>query len=66
MPVNAASPPHRHGGAAVSATVIKGHVLNQTICDEGGKVPEGEAHATTRIYGPGDSWYEPPGCHHVR
>ncbi|EEU36644.1 uncharacterized protein NECHADRAFT_51650, partial [Fusarium vanettenii 77-13-4] len=56
-PVNAATPPHTHAGAAVVATVIRGHVLNQMTRshDSGAK-----------IYGPGESWYEAPGCHHVR
>ena len=58
FPVGTAIPPHKHGGAAVTATVVHGRVLNQMICD-------GETHETI-IHGAGDSWYEPPGCHHVR
>lgn len=58
FPVGCATPPHRHGGAAVVATVIKGKVLNQVVCD--GQESQAE------IYSEGDSWYEPPGCHHVR
>ncbi|KAH7200561.1 hypothetical protein DER44DRAFT_672837 [Fusarium oxysporum] len=56
-PTNAATPPHTHAGAAIVATVIRGHVLNQMTHthDSGAKV-----------YGPGESWYEAPGCHHVR
>ena len=40
------------------ATVIRGRVLNQMVCD-------GESHGPT-IHSEGDTWYEPPGCHHVR
>ncbi|KAK4498748.1 hypothetical protein PRZ48_009258 [Zasmidium cellare] len=58
-PVNAATPPHTHGGAAVSATVIQGRVLNQMICADGYVVGP-------KVYEKGESWYEAPGCHHVR
>lgn len=58
-PVNAATPPHRHGGASVAATVIKGRVLNQMVCADGHVVGP-------QIYEVGESWYEPPGCHHVQ
>ncbi|KAH7166634.1 hypothetical protein DER46DRAFT_477876, partial [Fusarium sp. MPI-SDFR-AT-0072] len=56
-PPNAATPPHTHAGAAIVVTVIRGHVLTQMtrMHDSGAKV-----------YGPGESWYEAPGCHHVR
>ncbi len=57
-PLNAATPPHTHGGSAVAATVIQGRVLNQMVCDGHSSGP--------KIYEKGDSWYEPPGCHHVR
>ena len=57
-PVGSATAPHRHGGAAVVATLIRGRVLNQMVCD-------GENHGPM-IHSEGDSWYEPPGCHHVR
>lgn len=57
-PVGSATPPHRHGGAAVTGIVIRGQILSQMICQ--GSSPE------PRIYRPGDFWYEPPGCHHVR
>ena len=56
--VGAAIPPHKHGGAAVIANVIQGCVLNQMVCD-------GETHGPI-IHSAGESWYEPPGCHHVR
>lgn len=58
FPVGAAIPPHKHGGAAVTATVVRGRVLNQMVCD-------GESYGPV-IHGTGESWYEPPGCHHVR
>jgi quercetin dioxygenase-like cupin family protein len=57
-PVGSATPPHKHGGAAVVATMIRGRTLNQMVCD-------GKSHGP-RIYSQGESWYEPPGCHHVR
>jgi quercetin dioxygenase-like cupin family protein len=57
-PVGAATPPHRHGGAAVVANMVKGRMLNQMVCD-------GQSHGP-KIYSEGESWYEPPGCHHVR
>lgn len=59
MPINGATPPHRHGGAAVAATVIQGRILNQMIC------PDGHVEGPS-VYEKGDSWYEMPGCHHVR
>lgn len=43
----------------MSATVIQGRVLNQMICADGHVVGP-------RVYEKGESWYEPPGCHHVR
>ncbi|KAJ9604168.1 hypothetical protein H2200_011002 [Cladophialophora chaetospira] len=57
-PVGSATPPHKHGGAAVVANMVKGRMLNQMVCD-------GESHGA-KIHSEGDSWYEPPGCHHVR
>ena len=51
-PPNGATPPHRHGGASVSAYVIHGSLLNK-MNDEPMKVIER-----------GGSWYEAPGCHH--
>jgi len=58
-PVGSATPPHKHGGAAVVANMIKGRMLNQMECD-------GEESHGPKIHSEGDSWYEPPGCHHVR
>ncbi|KAJ9615061.1 hypothetical protein H2200_001135 [Cladophialophora chaetospira] len=58
FPVGTAIPPHRHGGAAVTATVSQGSILNQMVCD--GATPGPVIHSA------GESWYEPPGCHHVR
>ncbi|KAK2668949.1 Cupin 1 [Fusarium oxysporum f. sp. vasinfectum] len=67
-PVNSATPPHTHAGAAIVATVIKGHVLNQMVhTHTDPKTGETTEHDSgPRIYGPGESWYEAPGCHHVR
>ncbi|KAI5459068.1 hypothetical protein BGZ63DRAFT_465790 [Mariannaea sp. PMI_226] len=67
-PVNAATPPHTHAGAAIVATVVSGHVLNQMVHTHVDPVT-GETHTRdsgAKIYGPGESWYEAPGCHHVR
>ncbi|WP_159834950.1 cupin domain-containing protein [Burkholderia sp. 8Y] len=47
-----ASEPHRHPGS-IFAYVLEGHVVSQL---------EGSAAKT---YGPGESWYEPPGARHI-
>ncbi|WP_250453532.1 cupin domain-containing protein [Caballeronia sp. ATUFL_M2_KS44] len=47
-----ASEAHMHPGS-IFAYVLEGHVVSQL---------EGSA---ARTYGPGDSWYEPPGAHHI-
>lgn len=47
-----ASPPHRHGGASVAATVLEGTVINKMNDDP------------TRVIQTGGTWYEAPGCHH--
>lgn len=57
-PVGSATPPHKHGGAAVVANMVSGRVVSQMIC-------EGE-DSEPKIYSAGETWYEPPGCHHVR
>ncbi|ETI21628.1 hypothetical protein G647_07975 [Cladophialophora carrionii CBS 160.54] len=62
-PVNAATPPHTHGGAAIVATMTKGKVLNQMVCPHHDPDSQGTG---PKIYSVGESWYEPPGCHHVR
>ncbi|KAL4868410.1 hypothetical protein BDV12DRAFT_169690 [Aspergillus spectabilis] len=54
MDPNAASPPHTHGGAAIVAVTVAGTVLNQM--NESDPI----------ITGPGEIFYEAPGCHHVR
>ncbi|KAF4976524.1 hypothetical protein FZEAL_6816 [Fusarium zealandicum] len=67
-PPNAATPPHSHAGAAVVATIIRGRVLNQMVHTHMDPLT-GETHehdSGAKIYGPGESWYEAPGCHHVR
>ncbi|KAL2803104.1 RmlC-like cupin domain-containing protein [Aspergillus granulosus] len=51
-PPNGATPPHRHGGASVSAYVIHGSVLCKMNDD------------LMRVIEQGGSWYEAPGCHH--
>jgi quercetin dioxygenase-like cupin family protein len=51
-PPNGATPPHRHGGASVSAHVLRGTLFNK-MNDEPMKVME-----------KGDAWHEAPGCHH--
>jgi quercetin dioxygenase-like cupin family protein len=48
----AATPPHRHGGCAVTGYVVSGTILNK-MNDEPMKVIE-----------TGGAWYEAPGCHH--
>ncbi|KIW87808.1 uncharacterized protein Z519_11392 [Cladophialophora bantiana CBS 173.52] len=57
-PINSATPPHKHGGAAVVATLIRGRMLNQMECDGKNDGP--------KVHSEGECWYEPPGCHHVR
>ncbi|BBU29705.1 hypothetical protein BTHE68_34390 [Burkholderia sp. THE68] len=47
-----ASEAHMHPGS-IFAYVLEGHVTSQL---------EGSAAKT---YGPGESWYEPPGAHHI-
>ena len=50
----ASTPPHTHNGAAVFALMIRGASLNQMNCDE------------PVVYRAGETFYEAPGCHHVR
>jgi quercetin dioxygenase-like cupin family protein len=49
----AASPAHRHGNAFVYAYVLSGKVRTQV---------EGEPE---KVLGPGESWFEAPGAHHI-
>lgn len=51
---NAATPPHTHGGAAVLGLTVSGTVRNQMNQEPAFTV------------GPGEMWYEAPGCHHVQ
>jgi quercetin dioxygenase-like cupin family protein len=44
--------PHRHGGDAF-VYVLSGHIRSQM------------AGSPVRVYGPGESWFEPAGTHHV-
>ena len=46
------SGPHRHGGDAF-VYVLSGHIRSRVGGD------------AVRTYGPGDSWFEPMGAHHV-
>ncbi|KAL9010582.1 MAG: hypothetical protein Q9173_004493 [Seirophora scorigena] len=55
LPPNGATPPHRHGSAAVLALMLRGASRDQM-----NQEPE------ARVRGPGESFYEAPGCHHVR
>ncbi|KAF1814706.1 cupin domain-containing protein [Eremomyces bilateralis CBS 781.70] len=52
FPPGGSSPPHRHGGASVAATIIKGTAYNKMNNDP------------TRLFSEGEAWYEAPGCHH--
>lgn len=54
LPPRGATPPHRHGGAAVTSCMIKGTILNQMNSDEPFEVSGGE------------SFFETPDCHHMR
>ena len=45
--------PHRHGDAFVYAYVLSGSVRSQL---------EGQP---AKVYGVGESWFEPPGAHHT-
>jgi quercetin dioxygenase-like cupin family protein len=53
-PPNAATPPHKHAGAAALGLTIHGQVLNQMNTSK------------PVISKSGECWYEAPGCHHVR
>jgi len=52
MPPNGGSPPHRHGGAAISGVVLKGSGYNKMN------------NSPTNLLTEGETWYEAPGCHH--
>ncbi|EFY97950.1 cupin domain protein [Metarhizium robertsii] len=53
FPPNSSTPPHTHAGAAVSAVVLQGTLLNKMNSEP------------TRVFSQGGSWFEAPGCHHV-
>ena len=53
FPPAARAAPHRHGAAFVYACVLAGALRSQ-LDDE-----------PIRIYREGESWFEPPGAHHV-
>ncbi|EEH40716.1 cupin domain-containing protein [Paracoccidioides lutzii Pb01] len=52
FPPNGASPPHRHGGASVSAYLLQGTLHNKMNDDPMYTVQQG------------GTWLEKPGCHH--
>nr|ODN88570.1 hypothetical protein L203_02576 [Cryptococcus depauperatus CBS 7841] len=52
FPPNAATPPHRHPEASVSAYVLKGTVVNKMN------------NEPTRVIEAGGTFFEAPGCHH--
>lgn len=52
FPPNGSTPPHRHGGASVSAYVVRGTLLNKMNDDP------------MKVINTGGTWFEAPGCHH--
>lgn len=52
-PPGAWLPPHRHGGATVIGMVLEGQMLSGM----NGNPP--------KVYQPGETWMELPGCHHT-
>ncbi|KAH8726919.1 hypothetical protein GQ44DRAFT_725684 [Phaeosphaeriaceae sp. PMI808] len=52
FPPNGGTPSHRHGGATAIAIPVSGTSINQMNADP------------PQAYGPGDFWFEGPGCHH--
>ncbi|OAL52723.1 hypothetical protein IQ07DRAFT_642388 [Pyrenochaeta sp. DS3sAY3a] len=52
LPPSAATPPHKHNGATALAFPVTGRSTNAMNSD------------AAQTYGPGDFWYEGPGCHH--
>ncbi|KAL8898783.1 MAG: hypothetical protein Q9207_006533 [Kuettlingeria erythrocarpa] len=55
LPPNAATPPHTHGGAAVLALMLRGASRDQM-----------NAEKEPTVRGAGETFYEAPGCHHVK
>jgi quercetin dioxygenase-like cupin family protein len=53
FPPNGFTPPHRHGGATVVVLVQEGQLLS------------GMNDNPPKVYGPGDTFVELPGCHHT-
>ena len=51
-PPMGSTPPHRHGGCAISAYVVEGVLLNKMNNEK------------MEVIEQGGSWYEAPGCHH--
>ncbi|CAG5157180.1 uncharacterized protein ALTATR162_LOCUS4972 [Alternaria atra] len=54
IPPNGGTPSHRHGGATAIAIPFSGTSLNQMNNQD------------AQTFGPGEFWYEGPGCHHQR
>jgi quercetin dioxygenase-like cupin family protein len=52
FPPSASTPPHTHAGAFVAVQVVSGYVYNKMN------------DAPMAIFGPGESFFENPGCHH--
>ncbi|OJJ33354.1 hypothetical protein ASPWEDRAFT_53330 [Aspergillus wentii DTO 134E9] len=52
FPPNSSTPPHRHGGAAASAYVVDGTLLNKMNDNP------------MQVMKMGATWHEAPGCHH--
>ncbi|RDL36131.1 Uncharacterized protein BP5553_06743 [Venustampulla echinocandica] len=52
LPPNGSTPPHSHAGAFVSAHILSGYMLNAMNDDP------------MELLGPGDDFFEHPGCHH--
>lgn len=53
FPPNASTPPHTHAGAFLSVNVVSGYVFNKMN------------HDPMQLFGPGETFTEYPGCHHV-
>lgn len=62
-PLYAAIPPHTHVGGPLVAFLLKGRMVNQMVSPEHDPTSQGTG---AKLYTAGETWYEPPGCHHVR
>ena len=71
LPPGAATPPHTHNGAALTATVVSGKVYSQMIhphtkTKADGTTESVQVDSGVGVYGIGETWFEAPECHHVR